>query len=50
MFVLRSGNGLVSYYIRLILQGVGVKNPNTQGAINGGLQVSEPSYAHHEYH
>ena len=34
-----SGNGLVSYYIHLILQGVGVDDLNTQGAINGGLQV-----------
>ena len=37
-----SGNGLVSYYIHLILAKVGVKDPNTQGAINGGLQVSKP--------
>ena len=37
--ILCSGNGLVSYYIRLILEGVGVGDPTTQGAINGGLQV-----------
>ena len=49
MFVLCSGNGLVSYYIHLILEGVGVGNPNTQGAINGGLQVWKSRHAHHEF-
>jgi MFS family permease len=34
-----SGNGLVSYYINLILEGVGITSPNTKAAINGGLQV-----------
>ena len=42
MFFLCSGNGLVSYYIHLILEGVGVKSPATQGAINCGLQVWKP--------
>jgi hypothetical protein len=51
-FALCSGNGLVSYYIRLLLEEVGVKDPNTQGAINGGLQVSKLTcvyYRHHQY-
>ncbi|OCH94384.1 general substrate transporter [Obba rivulosa] len=34
-----SGNGLVSYYINLVLEGVGINNPGTKAAINGGLQV-----------
>lgn len=34
-----SGNGLVSYYINLVLDGVGVKNAGTKAEINGGLQV-----------
>ncbi|EMD31323.1 hypothetical protein CERSUDRAFT_119885 [Gelatoporia subvermispora B] len=34
-----SGNGLVSYYINLVLEGVGISNPGTKAAINGGLQV-----------
>ncbi|KAI0684104.1 general substrate transporter [Cytidiella melzeri] len=34
-----SGNGLVSYYINLILEGVGITSTNTKAAINGGLQV-----------
>ena len=38
----------MSYYLRLILDGVGVRNPNTQGAINGGLQVSRLPYVYHE--
>jgi hypothetical protein len=37
-----SGNGLVSYYINLVLEGVGITNPRTKQAINGGLQVSSP--------
>ena len=48
LFILRSGNGLVSYYIHLILEGVGVKDPTTQGAINGGLQVRKFRHASHE--
>ena len=50
MLVLCSGNGLVSYYIRLILEGVGVKDPTTQGAINGGLQVWKPPHVFHAFH
>ena len=34
-----SGNGLVSYYINLVLEGVGISDPGTKAAINGGLQV-----------
>jgi len=49
-FVLCSGNGLVSYYIHLILQGVGVDDLNTQGAINGGLQVRKHRHTFHEFH
>jgi len=33
-----SGNGLVSYYINLVLEGVGIMSPRTKAAINGGLQ------------
>ncbi|KAG5637163.1 hypothetical protein H0H81_005566 [Sphagnurus paluster] len=34
-----SGNGLVSYYINLVLEGVGIKNTETKATINGGLQI-----------
>ncbi|KAJ3547540.1 hypothetical protein NM688_g5395 [Phlebia brevispora] len=34
-----SGNGLVSYYINLILEGIGITQTDTKAAINGGLQV-----------
>lgn len=34
-----SGNGLVSYYINLILEGVGYTSTNTKAVINGALQV-----------
>ncbi|KAI5826868.1 hypothetical protein K523DRAFT_322607 [Schizophyllum commune Tattone D] len=34
-----SGNGLVSYYINLVLEGVGIRSTETKAAINGGLQV-----------
>ncbi|ESK94631.1 hexose transporter [Moniliophthora roreri MCA 2997] len=34
-----SGNGLVSYYINLVLEGVGIRTTETKAAINGGLQV-----------
>ncbi|KAG8884756.1 hypothetical protein FRB97_003276 [Tulasnella sp. 331] len=34
-----SGNGLVSYYINLILEGVGITNPATKTLINGILQL-----------
>ena len=34
-----SGNGLVSYYINLVLEGVGITLASTKAAINGGLQV-----------
>ena len=35
-----SGNGLVSFYINLVLEGVGITSTRTKAAINGGLQVS----------
>lgn len=35
-----SGNGLVSFYINLVLEGVGITSTSTKAAINGGLQVS----------
>ncbi|KAJ7650242.1 general substrate transporter [Roridomyces roridus] len=34
-----SGNGLVSYYISLVLEGVGITEPRTKAAINAGLQI-----------
>lgn len=34
-----SGNGLVSYYINLILDGVGITNAGEKAEINGGLQT-----------
>ncbi|KAG8962512.1 hypothetical protein FRC05_005313 [Tulasnella sp. 425] len=34
-----SGNGLVSYYINLILEGVGIKAAGTKTLINGVLQI-----------
>ncbi|KAJ4477179.1 hypothetical protein J3R30DRAFT_3291440 [Lentinula aciculospora] len=34
-----SGNGLVSYYINLVLDGVGFTSTETKAAINGGLQI-----------
>jgi len=34
-----SGNGLVSYYIKLILTGVGVESPTDLSVINGSLQI-----------
>ncbi|KAF7984251.1 hypothetical protein HWV62_16082 [Athelia sp. TMB] len=34
-----SGNGLVSYYINLVLDSVGITDTRTKTAINGGLQV-----------
>lgn len=34
-----SGNGLVSYYIDIILDGVGIKDAQQKAAINGGLQI-----------
>lgn len=39
MFSQWSGNGLVSYYINLVLEGVGVTRTETKAAINGGLQI-----------
>ncbi|KAJ8506878.1 hypothetical protein ONZ45_g8969 [Pleurotus djamor] len=39
MFSQWSGNGLVSYYINLVLEGVGITSTLTKAAINGGLQV-----------
>ncbi|KAG1737263.1 general substrate transporter [Suillus lakei] len=34
-----SGNGLVSYYINMVLDGVGITATRTKAAINGGLQI-----------
>ncbi|KAJ7170699.1 general substrate transporter [Mycena crocata] len=34
-----SGNGLVSYYINLVLEGVGIHGTRTKASINAGLQV-----------
>ena len=34
-----SGNGLVSYYCDLVLDGVGITDAGTKAEINGGLQV-----------
>ncbi|KAH7397155.1 general substrate transporter [Pyrenochaeta sp. MPI-SDFR-AT-0127] len=34
-----SGNTVVSYYLTLVLDGVGIKNPTHQSLINGGLQI-----------
>ncbi|KAL5481007.1 hypothetical protein ACEPAI_9948 [Sanghuangporus weigelae] len=34
-----SGNGLVSYYLKIVLDGVGITNPTTQLLINGLLQI-----------
>jgi len=39
MFSQWSGNGLVSYYINLILEGVGITDTKTKASINGGLQI-----------
>ncbi|EGN99259.1 hypothetical protein SERLA73DRAFT_55023 [Serpula lacrymans var. lacrymans S7.3] len=39
MFSQWSGNGLVSYYINIVLDGVGITSTRTKEAINGGLQV-----------
>jgi hypothetical protein len=34
-----SGNGLVSYYITGVLDGIGITDPNTQLVINGCLNI-----------
>ncbi|KAF4556456.1 Sugar (and other) transporter-like protein 52 [Elsinoe fawcettii] len=34
-----SGNGLVSYYLILVLESVGITSGSTQNLINGGLQI-----------
>lgn len=34
-----SGNGLVSYYINIVLDSIGITNSNTQLVINGCLQI-----------
>lgn len=39
MFSQWSGNGLVSFYINLVLEGIGIHNAGTKAAINGGLQI-----------
>ncbi|KAF8825128.1 hypothetical protein HHX47_DHR7000752 [Lentinula edodes] len=39
-----SGNGLVSYYINLVLEGVGITSTETKAAINGGLQVKRQEF------
>jgi hypothetical protein len=40
MISVSSGNGLISYYSHLVYDDVGIKNPATQAALNGGLGVS----------
>ena len=37
--VSRSGNGLVSYYLNLVLKGVGIRDTSQQLIFNGVLQV-----------
>lgn len=44
MKYLFSGNGLVSYYIDLVLEGVGIKDTETKSIVNGCLQVHFSSY------
>lgn len=34
-----SGNGLVSFYINIVLDGIGITTTRTKAVINGGLQV-----------
>lgn len=34
-----SGNTVVSYYLVLVLDGIGITNPTHQSLINGGLQI-----------
>jgi hypothetical protein len=34
-----SGNGLISYYSHIIFESVGITDPRTQAALNGGLGV-----------
>ncbi|KAH7884734.1 hypothetical protein F5I97DRAFT_1812799 [Phlebopus sp. FC_14] len=34
-----SGNGLVSYYINIVLEGVGIHSTRTKAIINGSLQI-----------
>ncbi|OAX39554.1 general substrate transporter [Rhizopogon vinicolor AM-OR11-026] len=34
-----SGNGLVSYYINVVLEGIGITKTGTKASINGGLQI-----------
>lgn len=34
-----SGNGLVSYYLNKVLNGIGIKDTETQTLINGILQI-----------
>lgn len=34
-----SGNGLASYYLNIVLEGVGITNDNTKLLINGGIQI-----------
>jgi len=36
-----SGNGLVSYYLNLVLDAVGITKTETKAVINGCLQVSQ---------
>ncbi|KAJ7494748.1 general substrate transporter [Mycena galericulata] len=40
-----SGNGLVSYYINLVLEGVGISGTRTKASINAGLQVFNLCFA-----
>lgn len=34
-----SGNGLASYYLNIVLEGVGITNDNTKLLLNGGIQI-----------
>ncbi|KAF7986484.1 hypothetical protein HWV62_31285 [Athelia sp. TMB] len=40
-----SGNGLVSYYISLVLDGIGINSIKAKTAINGGLQIWNLAFA-----
>jgi hypothetical protein len=38
-YLLNSGNGLVSYYINIVLESVGIRGVDARATISGGLQV-----------
>ncbi|KAG6838178.1 hypothetical protein C0991_001319, partial [Blastosporella zonata] len=40
-----SGNGLVSYYLNKVFDGIGITNPTTQLLINGILQIWNMGWA-----